>query len=248
MKKATIRSAELEKRPPEQSRPESSTPASKAALPSLDDLLATSAPQRRGRHADPLRALDLSAPRPVPVQPNRPRKAPVTLGDLGLARPSGKPKEEIAALAASIAARNQLTNIELAASLRQVADAIAPAEVPQAQVLALPSAAPEAWAKRDLNLRETPPRFIARVYAPWVGRGLTRKDLKTLDPELYRALSVWLTRHPEEDIAAALPRKSDKLDELIDKLAAEHSLEDLRKLGYAIDARLKREAKRLKIT
>ena len=106
---------------------------------------------------------------------------------------------------------------------------------------ALPDAAPELWSKRDLNLRENAPQFIHRVYGPWLGHGLTRKHIKAHDPELYRALSVWLTRHPDDGIASALPRQSDILDDLIDRLSAEFSLEDLRKLGYAINARLRRD-------
>ena len=106
---------------------------------------------------------------------------------------------------------------------------------------ALPDAAPELWSKRDLNLRENAPQFIRRVYGPWLGHGLTRKHIKAHDPELYRALSVWLTRHPDDGIASALPRQSDILDDLIDRLSAEFSLEDLRKLGYAINARLRRD-------
>jgi len=105
----------------------------------------------------------------------------------------------------------------------------------------LPKVAPETWTDRDLNKRETPPDFIRRVYAPWVGKGLSRKDLKQLDPSLYRALSVWLTRHPEDQMAKSLPTQSDILNDLIDRLTDEFSLEDLRKLGYAIDARLKRQ-------
>ena len=107
---------------------------------------------------------------------------------------------------------------------------------------ALPEAAPELWSKRDLNLRENAPQFIRRVYGLWLGHGLTRKHIKAHDPELYRALSVWLTRHPDDGIASALPRQSDILDDLIDRLSAEFSLEDLRKLGYAINARLRRDA------
>ena len=86
------------------------------------------------------------------------------------------------------------------------------------------------------------PETMTTIYGPWLGRGLTRKHIKAHDSELYRALSVWLTRHPDDGIASALPRQSDILDDLIDRLSAEFSLEDLRKLGYAINARLRRDA------
>jgi hypothetical protein len=104
----------------------------------------------------------------------------------------------------------------------------------------LPVAAPELWSSRDLNRRETPADFILRVYDRWIGHGLTRKDIKELDPDLYRALSVWVTRHPEDPIASKIPKQSDLIDKMIDRLLVDYPLEELRKLGYAIDARLKR--------
>lgn len=105
----------------------------------------------------------------------------------------------------------------------------------------LPSQAPELWVNRDLNLREKAPTFIRRVYAPWLGRGLTRKALGDLDFDLYRALSVWLTRHPDDPTAQLLPRRSDATDALIERLSAEYSIEGLRKLGHAIESRIRRK-------
>jgi hypothetical protein len=104
-----------------------------------------------------------------------------------------------------------------------------------------PLSAPVLWKARDLNLRENAPQFIRRVYANWLGRGLERKDIARLDPDLYKALSVWLSRHPEDPIVADLPPLREKLDELIDELSAKYPLEDLRKLGHAINARLRRK-------
>ena len=109
--------------------------------------------------------------------------------------------------------------------------------------LELPQTAPEFWKTRDLNLRENAPQFIRRVYAQWLGRGLERKDIAQLDQDLYKALSVWLSRHPKDPIVADLPPQREKLDELIDELSAKYPLEDLRKLGHAIDARLRRKQK-----
>lgn len=111
----------------------------------------------------------------------------------------------------------------------------------------LPTAAPETWVARDLNRRENAPTFIRRVYSPWIGRGLTRARIKELDPDLYRALSVWLTRHPDDMIAADLPRKSDVLDDLIQDLTAVYPLEILRRLGHAIRAREDRARARLNL-
>ena len=130
--------------------------------------------------------------------------------------------------------------IAILAQLTQAYEARCTASTP---VPSLPDAAPVLWAQRDLNLRENAPQFIRRVYGAWLGRGLSRKRVKSLDPDLYRALSVWLTRHPDDEIANLLPRQSDLLDDLIDRLSAEFSLEDLRKLGYAINARLRRDSK-----
>jgi hypothetical protein len=112
---------------------------------------------------------------------------------------------------------------------------------PDNAVALLPRKAPELWAKRDLNLRENAPQFIRRVYGRWLGQGLARKDLTTLDPDLYKALSVWLSRHKDDAIVEVLPPQSNQIDDLIERLSAEYSLEDLRKLGYAIDSRLRRK-------
>lgn len=117
------------------------------------------------------------------------------------------------------------------------------AQLPRPKVVPLPTTAPEAWSKRDLNLRENPVEYTRRVYGRWLGHGLTRKDLKALDPDLYRALSVWVSRHPDDAIAE-LPAQSEILDDLIDRLSAQLSLDDLRKLGYAIDTRLRRASKK----
>ena len=117
------------------------------------------------------------------------------------------------------------------------------ARLPRPKVVPLPTTAPETWSNRDLNLRENPVQYTRRVYAPWFGHGLTRKDLKALDPDLYRALSVWVSRHPEDAITE-LPAQSEIMDELIDRLSAQLSLDDLRKLGYAIDTRLRRASKK----
>lgn len=104
----------------------------------------------------------------------------------------------------------------------------------------LPAAAPETWKERDLNRRENAPAFIRRVYGPWIGHGLTRAALSELDHDLYRALGVWLTRHPDDPLASQLPRRSDLIDGVIEDLSAVYPVETLRKLGHAIDARIRR--------
>jgi hypothetical protein len=52
----------------------------------------------------------------------------------------------------------------------------------------LPSSAPALW-KVDKLAGDTPPEFIKRVYAKWLGNGLTIADLRKLDPSLVRALA-----------------------------------------------------------
>ena len=107
----------------------------------------------------------------------------------------------------------------------------------------LPAEAPELWARRDLNRRETAPQFIRRVYGDWLEHGLARKDLARLDEELYRALSVWLSRHPDDEMAKLLPSQTEQIDALIDRLSQEYPIEFLRKLGYAIDSRMRRQVR-----
>lgn len=60
-----------------------------------------------------------------------------------------------------------------------------------------PKYAPELWAERK-GRKENPPAFVRRVYARWLGRGISRGDLRTIDPPLYQALAVWIHRHPDE--------------------------------------------------
>jgi len=111
-------------------------------------------------------------------------------------------------------------------------------------VQAVPRSAPELWAERDLNKRETVQTFIERVYARWLNPGFERQILGQLDPPLYKALSVFLTRHPTHPLADRLTSKRRSTQELIERLTAEYSPEELRKVGYAIDAKLRRAAKK----
>jgi len=59
----------------------------------------------------------------------------------------------------------------------------------------------KAIAAEDLS-----PADAVHVYAPWLGKGLQRSHLLTLDKTLYSALGVWLHRHPED--CALLPSRS----------------------------------------
>lgn len=85
-----------------------------------------------------------------------------------------------------------------------------------------------------------PVEFTRKVYASWIGEGLTRKDLNEIDPDLYKALAVWEHRHPEQRIHE-LPTATQVIDEKIALLSAEMSEEELRKLGSAIQSRHRRK-------
>jgi hypothetical protein len=115
--------------------------------------------------------------------------------------------------------------------LRQLQQAESSAPLP-------PARAPELWSERE-GRKENPIAFIRRVYAPWLGKGLTRAQLGNLDQPLYRALSVWVHRHPEDEMPE-LPSLSQLIDEKIARLSDEFTPDELRKLGFAIQNRLRR--------
>jgi hypothetical protein len=83
----------------------------------------------------------------------------------------------------------------------------------------LPTTAPALWAS-DKQRGDTPPEFIKRHYGPWLGKGLTRPDVKRLDPQLYTALSNWL-RHNEIPADLDLPTLKEKNDRWVAKIEAE---------------------------
>lgn len=106
-----------------------------------------------------------------------------------------------------------------------------------------PENAPELWAERDLNRRENVAEFIDRVYAPWMPEGFERKLLSELDLPCYKALSVFLTRHPDHPLATRLHAQSQTTKRLIEVLSQHFSLDDLRRVGYAIDSQFRRAQK-----
>lgn len=53
-----------------------------------------------------------------------------------------------------------------------------------------PTEAPEKYADR-VNRDENAAQFIIRVYSKWLGKGLTKADLKHLDEQLYRGYFKW---------------------------------------------------------
>jgi hypothetical protein len=104
----------------------------------------------------------------------------------------------------------------------------------------IPSAAPALWSERPTTGEKTDPAgFVRLVYGRWIGRGLSRRRLRDLDPDLYRALSVWEHRHPEDRIAQ-LPTLAEEIDAKIVSLADEFTPDELRKLGSTLQTRHRR--------
>lgn len=106
----------------------------------------------------------------------------------------------------------------------------------------LPTRPPRLWADRDAEKPSDPASFTRAVYGRWFGKGISRKHLRDLDPQLYRALSVWEHRHPEDRIAE-LPTLTEVIDQKIALLSTEFSEDELRKLGTTLQTRLRRMKK-----
>jgi hypothetical protein len=103
----------------------------------------------------------------------------------------------------------------------------------------LPKRAPTLWKDRDPAADTNPAMFTRTLYARWLGHGLTRQHLRDLDADLYRALSVWEHRHPEDRITE-LPTLAEVIDARIAALADEFSPDELRKLGSTLQTRHRR--------
>ncbi|MDR3487394.1 MAG: hypothetical protein P4M05_21120 [Bradyrhizobium sp.] len=70
----------------------------------------------------------------------------------------------------------------------------------------VPEVAPELWLNRQDERKENPWQFIERAYSDYLGKGLSRPDIRRLDPSLYQAFSNWKSNGGE------LP---DNFDELL---------------------------------
>lgn len=132
---------------------------------------------------------------------------------------------------ASIAERMKLIGSEWASRIRMVFPELAELEraeaegqnfwancvsKQQAETPSLPKEAPALW-DRDKQPGDTPPDFIKRHYAPWLGKGLWRNNLGRLDPQLYTALSNWLRKNKlPEDFDLPSKRESWSADPMGD--------------------------------
>jgi hypothetical protein len=84
----------------------------------------------------------------------------------------------------------------------------------------LPETPPALW-KESKEPGDTPPEFIRRHYGPWLNvdaTGLTRPDIKRLDPSLYMALANWLRKNELPD-DCPVPIKSQRLDSELARVA-----------------------------
>lgn len=100
----------------------------------------------------------------------------------------------------------------------------------------LPETAPTYWADRNPEGDMNPAEFARAIYGRWIGNGLTRQHLRKLDYPLYRALSVWESRHPGDRIAELLTI-SEVIDSKIAALSKELDPDELRKLASTLQNR-----------
>lgn len=123
----------------------------------------------------------------------------------------------------------------------------------------LPTEAPALWADRKTGREVSPVDFIRQHYGPWLGKGLTRADLRDRDRPLYQALAKWLARHTAPDDlrdflerAHAEPREIEaKLVELAITNPAEAYAripDDRREADRLYQAALRRQRKRMSPT
>jgi hypothetical protein len=85
--------------------------------------------------------------------------------------------------------------------------------------LKLPDIAPELYSARP-DQSEKPIQFIKRVYAPWLGQGLSQAHINRLDKQLYTALHNWL-RHNELPADLDLPTKQEMITRRVEQLGPE---------------------------
>lgn len=142
-----------------------------------------------------------------------------------------------------IAAASGLSLSQTAALLDDLSAELRTQALTQKALPPLPARAPELWTERDRRPKETSADFTRRVYGRWLGRELTRLHLKSFDFPLYRALAVWITRNPVDDIAVLFPNRTREINEMIEDLTTRYAAADLRKLGFAIAARLRRRGR-----
>jgi hypothetical protein len=105
----------------------------------------------------------------------------------------------------------------------------------------MPNSAPEIYP--GLRGPETPPEFVKRVYGEWLGKGLTRADIRKLDPKLSIAINNWLSRPGNEwPTDVDLPTLKEQNDRDLERLES-HGINEL--VSGDVPATTIREAQRL---
>lgn len=90
------------------------------------------------------------------------------------------------------------------------------AVIEEAELRAVPTTAPALWAKEKQS-GDTPPDFIKRHYPNCLGHGLTRADIRRLDPQLYIALDNW-HRHNDFPDDFDLPTLKESNDRWVSRI------------------------------
>lgn len=71
----------------------------------------------------------------------------------------------------------------------------------------------ERWLVHRIG-EDTPVSFIQRVYARWLGSGLSKSHIREVDPQLYRAFYNWAARHELPD-GFSLPTQREVSDAVV---------------------------------
>lgn len=90
----------------------------------------------------------------------------------------------------------------------------------------LPEKAPALWAEAK-QPGDTPPIFIQRHYAPWLGKGFTQADLRHLDPQCEMALRNWRRKNQDPEWFN-LPTKHESLAQRYSTPPSSDTVEGLR--------------------
>ena len=98
-----------------------------------------------------------------------------------------------------------------------------------ASVPPLPETMAVLWTNRARGEYKNPVDFLARIYEPWVNKGLTRADVLRRDPDLYNALTAHIRIHGLPD-GLDLPTQREVTDRRLANAAAEHPLDVARAL------------------
>jgi hypothetical protein len=108
-------------------------------------------------------------------------------------------------------------------------------------VPALPEKAPEKWSERTAGRTENPVTFINRVYAPWLGKGLTRPHLNQLDHSLYVAHAKWQKRHLKDpqttELQQLMPNRSEVTTQRIERALTDPAATDRLAAAQALATR-----------